>query len=67
MNGKQLFLEFLESEKHRISLSLGECQLDSKPLGRNEAGIVFKGRMNGNDVALKFFYIMGTMQEKKNG
>ncbi|WP_293710762.1 protein kinase [uncultured Parabacteroides sp.] len=59
MNEKQLFLEFLESEKHRISLSLGECQLDSKPLGRSEAGIVFKGRMNGNDVALKFFLYNG--------
>ena len=59
MDDKQLFFEFLELEKYRISLSLGECLLDSRPLGRGETGIVFKARMNGKDVALKFFLFRG--------
>lgn len=59
MDEKQLLFEFLEIEKRRLSLSLGECQLDAKPLGKSETGIVFKGRMNGNDVALKFFLYKG--------
>ena len=59
MDDKQLFFEFLELEKYRISLSLGECLLDSRPLGRGETGIVFKARMNGKDIALKFFLFRG--------
>ena len=59
MDDKQLFFEFLELEKYRISLSLGECLLDSRPLGRGETGIVFKARMNGKDKALKFFLFRG--------
>lgn len=59
-----LLFEFLDAEKYRISLSLGEGQLDSKPLGRNEAGIVFKARMNGKDVALKFFLFNGDNSRK---
>lgn len=59
MDEKQFFFEFLEFEKRRLSLSLGECQLDSKPLGRSDTGIVFKARMNGSDVALKFFLYNG--------
>lgn len=59
MNDKELFLEFLDAEKHRLSLSLGECQLDSKPLGWSETGIVTKACMNGDDVALKFFLYNG--------
>ena len=64
MDDKLLLFEFLDAEKYRISLSLGECQLDSKPLGRNEAGIVFKARMNGKDVALKFFLFNGDNSRK---
>lgn len=64
MDDKLLLFEFLDAEKYRISLSLGECQLDSKPLGRNEAGIVFKARMNGKDVALKFFLFNGDDSRK---
>lgn len=65
MDEKQLFIKFLEVEKHRISLSLGECCLDSESLGGSEAGIVFKGRMNGNDVAVKFFLYREDGSEKK--
>lgn len=60
-----MFLEFLEDEKRRISLSLGECLLETNPLGRTETGIVFKARMNGKDVALKFFLFRGDDADKE--
>lgn len=65
MDEKELFIKFLEVEKHRISLSLGECRLDSELLGRSDAGMVFKGRMNGNDVTVKFFLYRGDSSDKK--
>lgn len=64
MNEKQLFTEFLKAEKHRISLTLGECRLDSEPLSRSEASLVYKARMNGHDIALKFFLYEGEHSEK---
>lgn len=59
MGEKQIFLEFLKNEKHRLSLSLGECLLDANPLGMSRTSVVFKARMNGKDIALKFFLYEG--------
>lgn len=64
MNVKQLFTEFLKGEKHRISLTLGECRLNSDPLSMSETSLVYKARLNGHDVALKFFLYEGERSEK---
>lgn len=59
MDEKQLFLDSLKTERHRLSLSLGDCLLDAKPLGWSDAAIVFKARMNNREVALKFYLYKG--------
>lgn len=59
MDGKQIFLDYLKTRTNRISLSLGECQLEMRPLGEGTNGFVFKANLNGADVALKFFIYNG--------
>lgn len=65
MDEKQIFLDFLKTEKHRLSLSLGECLLDAAPLGGSDAAVVFKARMNKREVALKFFLYKGDLSAKE--
>lgn len=65
MDEKQLFLDFLKTEKHRLSLSLGECILDTVPLGGSDAAVVFKARVNNKEVALKFFLYRGELSGKE--
>lgn len=66
MSVKQIFVEFLETEKYRISLSLGECQLETQPLGEGEYSLVFKGSLNGSNVAIKFFLFDGAVSDKEH-
>lgn len=56
MNGEQVFDEYIKAEKYRISLSLGECRLDPAPVVKGNQGVMYKARLNGYPVALKFIF-----------
>lgn len=47
--------EYIKSENYRISFALGICQLDPQPLGGGPQTLVYKGRLNGFPIAVKFF------------
>lgn len=65
MDSKQIFLDYLKTRTNSISLSLGECRLEMRPLGEGANGFVFKANLNGADVALKFFLYNGENSNKE--
>lgn len=47
--------EYIKSENFRISFALGTCLLDPHPLGIGQQALVYKGRLNGFPLVVKFF------------